>query len=139
MAGCLYLIVIVGPRFSPFFASTALIMHADAAATAARILASESLYRLGGVDALIVLACDLALALIFYELLRPVSRGLALLAAFFRLVFVAISGANVINYFMPVLLLGGAGGLTAFKPDQAQALALAFTRLRATGFDIALV
>ena len=115
-------------------------MRGDAALpTAAKILASKPLYFLGGAAQLILGACDIGVALIFYELLKPVSRGLALLAAFFRLVFVAIANANVLNHFAPLLLLSGAGYLSAFTPDQLQALALVFIRLRTTGLDIALV
>lgn len=84
-------------------------------------------------------ACDVGVALIFYELLKPVSRSLALLATFFRLVFVAIASANMLNHFAPLIFLSGADYLSAFKPDQLQALALVFIRLRTFGFDIALV
>jgi hypothetical protein len=38
----------------------------------------------------------------------------------------------------PLLLLGGGEYLSAFKPDQLQALALVFIRLRTIGLDIAL-
>ncbi len=51
----------------------------------------------------------------------------------------AIANANVLNHFAPLLLLCGAEYLKAFKPDQLQALALVFIRLRTIGFDIALV
>jgi hypothetical protein len=87
---------------------------------------------------LIVYACDIAVALIFYELLKPVSRSLALLAAFFRLGFVAVASANVLNHFAPLLLMSGAENLAAFKPDQLRALAVTFIRLHTIGFDIAL-
>ena len=83
--------------------------------------------------------CDVGVALIFYELLKPVSRNVALLAKFFRLVFVAIASANMFNHFAPLIFLSGAAYLSAFKPDQLQALALVFTRLRTFGFDVALV
>jgi hypothetical protein len=92
-----------------------------------------------GPSELIVYACDVGVALIFYELLKPVSRCLALLAVFFRLAFVAIASANVLNHFAPLVLMGGAEYLTAFKPDQLRALAGAFIRLHTIGFDIALV
>jgi hypothetical protein len=47
----------------------------------------------------ITLACDVGVAVILYDLLRPVSRRLSLLAAFLRLVFVAVMSANALNYF----------------------------------------
>jgi uncharacterized protein DUF4386 len=140
IAGVLYLLVIVGALFIPFAIAPSGMMRGDAALpTAARILSSKPMYVFSGAAQLVLGACDIGLALIFYQLLKPVSRGLALLAAFFRLVFVAIASANVLNHFAPLLLLNGAGYLSAFKPEQLQALALMFVRLRTTGFDIALV
>lgn len=94
------------------------------------ILASKSLYSLGGAAELTVYACDVGVALIFYELLKPVSRSLALLAVFFRLAFVAIASANVLNHFAPLVLLSSAEYLTAFKPDHLRALAGTFIRLQ---------
>src|SRR6202023_992323 len=48
-----------------------LIVYGDAAATATNILAHERLYRLAGAADLIAFTCDAAVALIFYELLKP--------------------------------------------------------------------
>jgi len=87
----------------------------DAAATAHNILAHESLYRFGGVADLISLAGDTVLALIFYELFRPVSKSLSLLAAFFRLVFVAVMAANTLNHFAALADAQGSGALRALR------------------------
>ena len=99
------------------------------------MLASKSLYTLGGAAELIVYVCDIAVALIFYELLKPVSRELSLLAVFFRLTFVAIASANVLNHFAPLLFMSGPEHLTAFTPDQLRALTVTFIRLHTIGFD----
>jgi Domain of unknown function (DUF4386) len=140
MGGALYLVVIVGALFAPFAVAPSGMMRGQAALpTAAQILAAKPLYILGGAMQLVVGACDIGVALIFYELLKPVSNGLALLAAFFRLVFVALANGNVLNHFAPLLLLSGGEYLSAFRPDQLQALALMFIRLRTIGLDIALV
>jgi hypothetical protein len=139
IAGVLYLLVIAGSLFGRFSTSSALLGAEDAAATVARLLASEAQYRLAGVIGLFVLGCDVGVALIFYALLRPVSHGLALLAAAFRLTFVAVHGANALNYFAPLVLLSGASHLSGLTPDQLQALASAFIHLHAVGFDIALI
>ena len=140
IAGASYLVIIVGSLFAPFAVAPSGMMRGQAALpTAAQILAAKPMYILGGATQLVVGACDIGVALIFYQLLKPVSSGLALLAAFFRLVFVAIANANVLNHFAPLLLLSGGEYLNAFKPDQLQALALMFIRLRTIGLDIALV
>ena len=60
------------------------------------------------------LACDTGVALIFYDLLKPVSRRLSLLAAFFRLIFVAIMVVNSLNYFGAVVLFQGAHSSAVF-------------------------
>ena len=140
IAGFLYLLIIVGALFIPFAIVPSGMMRGDAALpTVAHILAARQLYALAGIAQAILGACDIAVALILYELLKPVSRSLALLAAFFRLVFVAIANANVLNHFVPLLLLSGASYLAAFTPEQLQALAGMFLRLRTIGLDIALV
>src|SRR5262249_56056628 len=91
------------------------------------------LSRWGAALVLIYLLCDTAVALILYELLKPVSRSLSLLASFFRLAMVAILGANLLNLFAPLVLLKGAPLLTAFKADQLQALALVSLKLYPNG------
>jgi hypothetical protein len=62
-----------------------------------------------------------------------------LLAAVFRLMLVAVMAVDPLNYFAPVVLLGGAHFLTAFKADQLQALALVSQTLYTHGYNISLV
>src|SRR5262245_23665524 len=107
-AGALWLIIIVAASFSEFFVRGRIVVDGDAAATATNILAHEPLYRLGAAAALIYLLCDTAVALILYELFKPVSMSLSLLASFFRLAMVAILSANLLNLFAPLVLLKGA-------------------------------
>jgi len=140
IGGLLYLLIILGGLFAPFAVAPSGMMLGDAALpTATKILVSKPLYLFGGAAQLFVYACDIGVALVFYELLKPVSRTAALLATFFRLVFVAIASTNMLNHFAPLIFLSGADFLRAFTPDQLQVLALAFIRLRTFGFDIALV
>jgi hypothetical protein len=139
-AGCLYLLIILGGLFAPFAVAPSGMMLGDAALpTVAKILGEEKLYIMGGVVQLLVYTCDIGVALIFYEILKPVHRNLALVAAWFRLIFVAIASANILNHFAPAILLKGAQYQSALSPGQLQALALIFIRLRTYGFDIALV
>lgn len=131
VAGLLYLVVIFGGTFAPFVVAPSS-LGADPTAITARIMQSQAAYRLGGVAEIVVLACDIALAAIFYRLLRPVSRTVALLAAFFRLAFASINGANIALHFAPLLVLTGPSA-----PQQS--LAVTFTQLHLLGFDVALV
>jgi len=139
IAGAFYLLIFVAAPFAEFFVRGRLVVDGDAAATATNILAHESLFRLGFVAELFTLLCDTTVALILYDLLKPVNRSLSLLAAFFRLMLVAIMAVDSLNYFSPLVLLGGAHFLTAFKADQLQALALVSQSLYTHGYNISLV
>lgn len=101
-------------------------------------MASESLWRIAFVGEMTVYVCAVPLVMIFYVLLSPVNRNIALLAAFFNLVSIAIEGINALSHFAPLLILGGADYLKVFDLRQLQALALLFLNLHAYGFAISL-
>ncbi len=139
VAGALYLVIIVTALFAEVFVRGWLVVNGDAAATAANILAHQPLYRLGGVADLIAFVCDAGVALIFYDLFSPVSGSVSLLAAFFRLVHVAIVGVTTVCHFAPLVFLGEAHYLSAFSRDQLRALAMASLKLHTLGYMVALV
>ena len=139
IGGFLYLIIMAAGVFAEGYVRGAMIVSGDAAATARNILAAEPLYRLGGVTEFVTLFCDVTLALILYDLLRPVNRSVALLAAFFRLVFSAVYGTLSLLHFLPLALLGGGSHLTAFTPGQLQALAYLSLKLHSIGYNVSLV
>ena len=114
-------------------------MPGNAAATAANILAHQSLFRLGLAADLAAMAGEVILALLFYELFWPVSRSLALLVAFFRIMWAAIYAANSLTHLAPLYFLGGASYLSGFTTGQLQALALLSLRMHAAGFNIGLI
>jgi hypothetical protein len=139
IAGVLYLIVIVTAGFAEGFVRDRLVIDSNAAATANNLLMHESLYRLGGAADIVNLVCDTALALLFYELLRPVSRSLALLAAFFRLVHVAILGVSTLFHFWALMLLRSAHDGAALGPGELQQLAVLSLKLHGQGYNLCLV
>lgn len=139
VAGLLYLIIIVFGISSEVFIRSNLIVTGDAAATATNILASEGLFRLGFLADVFMLLSDVAIAILFYVLLKPVSKTLALMAAVFRLTQAAILGFNLLNYYAALLLLNGVAYTTVFNPDQLNALALLFLDLHSHGYDLGLL
>ncbi len=139
MAGLLYVVIIVAGIFAEFVVRSGLIVSGDAAATAENIMASPGLFRLGIVGDLIMITADVAIALLFYALLKPVSNVLALMAAFFRLAQAATLGVNLLNLFFALQLLGGSDYLGVLGTDQSNALALMFLDAHATGYRLALV
>ena len=73
VGGMLYLFIIVAALFGEGFVRDSLIVPHDPAATANNILGSEMLFRLGLAGEMLTCVCDVALAMILYFLLRPVS------------------------------------------------------------------
>jgi uncharacterized protein DUF4386 len=124
IAGVLCLLSIVAGGFGEAYVPSRLIASADAAATAGNIHVLGSLFRWGFAGYLVEGACDIALSLLFYVLLKPVDRQLALLAAFFGLVSTAVYAVAELFYFAPSFILGGADYLKTFSPEQLDALAL---------------
>jgi uncharacterized protein DUF4386 len=106
-----------------------LVVAANAAATAANILGHERLFWLGFVSSLIGVLFHIAWAFLLYELLKPVSKSVSLLAAFVMLVGCAIQALTCLLYLAPLLILQGGASLSAFTPQQLQALALMFLKL----------
>jgi len=139
VAGAGYLAIIVTGIFAEFFVRGSLIVPGDAAATAGNIATSGTLYRTGIAAEFVMLACDVLLAALLYILFRKVDRTLAVLAAFFRVVHAAVVGTNLLNSWVPLLLLGDAPYLVAFTPDQRYALGLLLLDAHAVGYVIGLV
>ncbi len=108
-AGLLYLVVIVFGISSEVFIRSSLIVSGDADVAASNVLASQSLFRIGFVADSIMLLADVAIAVVLYVLHKPVSKILSLAAAAFRLMQATMLGFNLLNYYVVLLLLGGAG------------------------------
>ena len=107
------------------------IMTGDAATTAAQLRGNEALYRLGFAAYLVEAFSDIVLAWLFYVLLKPVHRELALLSAFFGLVSMALFAVTQMFYFSAPLFVGGSRYLAAFPPEQLDGLATLFLSLYA--------
>lgn len=138
IAGLLYLVIIVTAGFSEGYVRATLLVPGDAAATAANVLASEGLFRLGIVSDLVAFSADAVVAVLLYVLLRPVNRTLALVAAALRLIaHPAIASINLLNQYAALLLLSEGEYLTAFEPAQRQALALFFLEAHGYGYLLA--
>jgi hypothetical protein len=123
VVGFTYLLAMVTANFAEIYVPTRLIVSQDAAKTAANIIAHEQLFRLGIAADLITFATDVVLIAALYVVLKPVSRGLALVAAFWRLVETSIVVVALLNNFEVLRLLSGSAYLRVFEADRLQALA----------------
>jgi len=116
-----------------------LVVTSNAAATAINIQGHEPLLLLGFASSLIAVACHLVWAFLFYDLFKPVNRGVSLLATFVILVGCAMQALTSLLYLAPLLILQNGSALSAFTPHQLQALALVFLNLNEQAFDVYLV
>jgi hypothetical protein len=139
MAGVCQLLEALTATFGQVIVRDKLVVAGNAAATAANILGHEPLFWLGFASSLIGVAFHIAWAALMYELLRPVNRSLSLLAVFVILVGCAIQALTSFLYLTPLLILKGGSSLSAFTPEQLQALALMFLKLNAYAFNSDLV
>jgi uncharacterized protein DUF4386 len=139
MAGVFQLLESLTATFGQVIVLGRLVVAGNAAATAANILGHQRLYWLGFASSLIGVAFHIAWALLMYELLKPVNRSLSLLATFVILVGNAIQALTSLLYLAPLLILQGGGSLSAFAPEQLQALALLFLKLNAYALNVDLV
>ncbi|KOH42886.1 DUF4386 domain-containing protein [Sunxiuqinia dokdonensis] len=116
--GFFYLLIITGGLMSGMFVRETLIDPTDAAVTLRNIVQNESLFRLGFLGDLIMVLSDVMVSVLFYFLLVNVHRGLAILAAVFRLIQSSVLGANLINLFKPILMIQGADKMSTEQLTQ---------------------
>lgn len=137
-AGLLYLFVVIASSYS-LFATSALIVSGDTAATAANIIAAEDQFRFAFAANLLAAAAYVAVVALLYALFRPVSPVLAVVASHFGLAGCAVSAVSMINLLAALSFLADAGVAAAFDAEEAQALARMCLRLGGFGNSISLV
>ncbi len=138
MAGVFYLLTILAGIFAQGFVSERLLVFSDAAATATNILTHRGLFQLGFTVYLIEMACQIVTVALFYVLLRPVSKSVALSAAFLELTGCIIKTFARAFFIVPLFVLGGAPALSGFSPAQLQGLALLLLKVNDQGAAMAL-
>lgn len=137
VAGFLYLLLVPLGAFAIMYGPTAIIVSGDAVATASNLLASEALFRLSIVSALLSQIVGVGVTLALYQLLKSVNKNIASLMVIFVLLGVPITMLSELTQFAALLLLRGADYLTVFTNEQLQALALLFLDSHAYGLLIA--
>ncbi len=138
VTGLLYVILAVFGAFAPIVLET-LVVPGNATATAGNVAESRWLFAGSLVSWIVIVVIDVALSVMFYVLLAPVSRVGSLAAAAFRLVYSAMLGALLVYLFDAYLLLTRSEPTPGSDARQQEALALTAIDTFGTGFLVALV
>lgn len=139
LAGAIYLIAMALAMFTQVYVPSQILVRGDVAATASNIMANEGLFRAGIIIDVLVFVSDVLLAWAFYQLLRPVDEGLAILGAFMRIADAAILASMSLNSLFSVMLLSGADYLQGIPAEELQGLARLFMGMNGYGLYIGFV
>jgi Domain of unknown function (DUF4386) len=134
----LFLLNILAGIFAQGFVSEQLVVFSDAAATATNITTHQGLFQVGLTVYLVEMAIQIALAALWYVLLKPVNRSVALTAAFLELSGCIIKTFARVLYIAPIFVLGHSSTLKGFSTEQLQSLALVLLRANDNGAAVAL-
>ncbi|MGC1782573.1 MAG: DUF4386 domain-containing protein [Acidobacteriaceae bacterium] len=126
IAGFTLLLLMISGLTGMFVFGRHLTLAGDAAATARNILTHERAFRAGQVCGIVMLNCDVVLALALYALLRPVNSTLALLGSFWRIANALMLGVGVASSLVGLDLLSNPHEMSLLSLGQLHALTLIF-------------
>lgn len=138
MTGLFFLLTILTGIFAQGFVSERLIDFRDAAATATNITSHKSLFQLGFTVYLIEMACQVTRAVLFYQLLKPVNRTIALLGLCLELTGCIIKTCARVFFIAPLFVLGRPATLKGLTVEQLQSVSLILLRINDQGAGAAL-
>lgn len=139
LTGAFYLITIVAGIIAQGAISARIISSGNAATTATSILENRSLYGFGFTVYMIEMAAQITMTALFYDLLKPVNKSVALLSAVFGYVGCGIKIFARLFYLAPLLVLGGSSWFGGFSESQLESIALFLLQLNDQGAAIALL
>ena len=139
VAGLAFLFTDATATFVQFWVRPNTIVDNDAAKTAAAIASAEWLFRLGIAVQLGMIAGLITLTVALYMVLKPVGPGIALLAAFWRVVENAVLAVGTLTSFDALRLLSGAAYLRPVEADRLHALALSSINAYGDAYNVSLL
>ena len=114
-------LLVIGVAFSRFYATY--LVWENGEETARHFITHEQSVRIYLAGAFLYGAGVIVQLTALYVILRQVNRGIALFAAFSRLIYIFFWFVLVLYIFYALRLVGGAGSLMTFGPDRLAALA----------------
>jgi len=137
VAGAWYLSMVITGPFSLLYVPSKLIVRGNAPATAANVLAHDTMFQFGIVAGLFGQVLFICLAVALYRLLGDVNKTWARLMFGFVLVAAAVGFVTELNNVGARILFRGGQFLSVFDKAQLDALGMLFIRLHGQGNMIA--
>ena len=134
--GFAYLFGFIGV-FNEIYVRDSLIVTGNPGATARNVMAHEQLFRLGIFTDLLCFASIAVVLTGSYLVLRQVNRGLALLAASWRLLEASTAMVMTLSGFYVLRVLSYPDFSRIFSPDQVQTLARLYLGARGADYNVA--
>ena len=135
-AGLLYLLYVIASVIANLFGK---FVFVEAPVTVNHIMTHAIQFRIGFVINLFSVVLFLLAAWALYVMLKPVNKDLALLFLLFNVAGFAVWLFSSLCLFGSLMIMSGTEAISAFHPDQLQALAVFFFGLYKTGAVIAQV
>ncbi len=135
IAGLWYLGFALGPFYLMYVPSQTVVRH-DAAATAARLLSHETLFRWGMLAETLGAVIFIGLALALYRLFEGVDRHLARQLVALVLVSSALGLVTVVFSGAALLIFRGGDPFTAFDAHTREAVGMLLVRMRGQAYGI---
>jgi hypothetical protein len=137
VAGLLYLVACIPAPFSLLYVPNKLIVRANAAETASRILASQWMLLTGIAGEVVSSIAFLLVVFALYRLLEGVNQSRASRMVALFGISIPISCLNVLNEIAALILVRGPDFLSVFTKPQRDALAMVFLRMHGSGVFVA--
>lgn len=115
------LIMVAAAPYAEFYAYGGLIAWDNAEETVRNITTHKARFLSGLFAYLVTLICDFLVAWAFYVLLKPVSRSVSLLTAWFRVGYAVLALAALSNLSIVLRILRAPDYFSAFETDQLHA------------------
>lgn len=139
VAGIGLLVMAAIAVFTNFIVVEGLVTPGDAAATAADVMASETMFRLGIVGWVAIAALDIVVSWALFRFFAPADEGVSRLAAWLRLAYSAVLLIATTHLSAAVRLLDSGQQLAGFTTEQLQGQALLRTAAFTDVWDAGLV
>ena len=118
---------------------TRVFVRNNAAATAAKLLAAETMFRLGMIAELYGLAIFVTSAILLYTVFKPAGHHTALFFLVTTIMGATLQGLNVVADAAALLFVKGGAGLAGLGNAQLQGMTMAALQMHSMTYTIALV